>query len=84
MNGLVELFLMSFADIIYFKEILTMKKTIFICSIFLLGAMSFIGCASTTSVAKFYTELQPIESVPEECRLAENETPKVFCSDDIQ
>ena len=61
-----------------------MKKTIFICSILLLGAMSFIGCASTTSVAKFYTEVQSIESVPEECKLAENEEPKVFYSDDIQ
>ncbi len=61
-----------------------MKKTIFVSSIFLLGAMSFIGCASTTSVAKFYTKVQPIESVPEECRLAENEEPKVFYSDDIQ
>ncbi len=84
MNGLAALFLMSFADIIYFKEILTMKKTIFVDLIFLLNVMLLISCVSTTSVAKFYTELQPIESVPEECRLAENETPKVFCSDDIQ
>ena len=61
-----------------------MKKTIFICSILLLGAILFISCVSTTSVAKFYTEVQPIESVPEECRLAENESPKVFYSDDIQ
>ncbi len=61
-----------------------MKKTIFICSILLLNVMLFISCASTTNVAKFYTEVQPIESVPEECRLAENETPKVFYSDDIQ
>ncbi|MDO5772810.1 MAG: PDZ domain-containing protein [Spirochaetales bacterium] len=61
-----------------------MKKTIFICSILLLSAMSLISCVSTTNVAKFYTEVQSIESVPEDCRLAENEVPKVFYSDDIQ
>lgn len=61
-----------------------MKKTIFVDLIFLLNVMLLISCVSTTSVAKFYTEVQPIESVPEECRLAENETPKVFYSDDIQ
>lgn len=83
-NGLAELFLMSFADIIYFKEILTMKKTIFVDLIFLLNVMLLISCVSTTSVAKFYTEVQTIESISEECRLAENEEPKVFYSDDIQ
>lgn len=61
-----------------------MRKTISIGLIFLFNMMVLISCASTTNVAKFYTEVHSIESVPKECRLAENENPKVFYSSDIQ
>lgn len=43
----------------------------------------FFSCATTGAVGDFYDEWEPMDSISADCKLAENEEPKVFYSSDI-
>lgn len=61
-----------------------MNRTITSFILLFCSSLLFFGCSTTGTVGDFYDEWESMDSVSANCKLAENEEPKIFYSSDIE